>query len=66
MSRNYTDLIKDRSSSENKLSKKMKTTDVNILLNRVRLNKKKTFRKNIFITLLLGSLLCMITIFFII
>ena len=66
MSRNYTDLIKDRSSSENKLSKQMKTTDVNILLNRVRLNKKKTFRKNIFITLLLGSLLCMITIFFII
>ncbi len=66
MSRNYTDLIKNSSSSENKLSNQVKTTDVNILLNRVRLNKKKTFKKNILVSLLLISLVCTITIFFII
>ena len=66
MSRNYTDLVKDSSSSENKSAKQIKTTDVNILLNRVRLNKKKTFKKNIFVSLLLVSLVCTVTIFFII
>ena len=35
---------------------KIKTTDINILLNRVRLNKKKTLKKKIIfvITMLLG------------
>ena len=66
MSRNSTDLLKDSSSNENKSGKQIKTTDVNILLNRVRLNKKKTFKKNIFVSLLLVSLVCTVTIFFII
>ena len=39
-------------------SNKIKTTDVNILLNRVRMTKKIEFRKKIiFLTLLLSSLI---------
>ena len=43
MSRNYTNLGKDSSSIENRSINQIKTTDVNILLNRVRLDKKKNF-----------------------
>ena len=66
MPRNFTDLDKERSLSENLSSNERKTTDVNILLNRVRLDKKKNFRKNILFSLLLVSLLILISIFFII
>ena len=66
MSRNYTNLTEDSSLTKNKLTEKTKTTDVNILLNRVRLDKKKTFKKNILVSLLLVSLVCSIAIFFII
>ena len=44
----------------------IKTTNVNILLNRVRLDKKKMFRKKIFFVTLLGILVGAITIFTII
>ena len=44
----------------------IKTTNVNILLNRVRLDKKKMFRKKIFFVTLLGTLLGAIIIFTII
>ena len=44
MSQNYTDLNKDRSTRETS-SDQIKRTDVNILLNRVRLDKKKNFSK---------------------
>ena len=66
MSRNYTDLNKERFSDENLSSKEIKTTDVNILLNRVRLDKKKTFKKNIILSLLLVGLISSIAIYFII
>ena len=66
MSRNYSDLTKESSSFENKSSEQIKTTDVNILLNRVRLDKKKTFKKNILLSLLAVGLVCAISIFFII
>ena len=66
MARNYTDLNKERSSDENLSSKEIKTTDVNILLNRVRLDKKKTFKKNIIVSLLLVTLVCSIASYFII
>jgi hypothetical protein len=66
MARNYTDLNKERSLDENLSSKEIKTTDVNILLNRVRLDKKKTFKKNIIVSLLLVTLICSIAIYFII
>ena len=66
MARNYTDLNKERSLDENLSSKEIKTTDVNILLNRVRLDKKKTFKKNIIVSLLLVALISSIAIYFII
>jgi len=44
----------------------IKTTNVNILLNRVRLDKKKMFRKKIFFVTLLGILVGAIIIFTII
>ena len=66
MSRNYTNLGKDSSSVENRSINQIKTTDVNILLNRVRLDKKKTFKKNILVSLLLVTLISLISIFFII
>ena len=66
MSRDYTELNKDSSSTENISSNQVKTTDINILLNRVRLDKKKTFKKKIFSSLLAVGLVCTITIFLII
>ena len=66
MARNYTDLNKERSLDENLSSNEIKTTDVNILLNRVRLDKKKTLKKNIIVSLLLVGLICSIAIYLII
>ena len=65
MSGNYSDFNKDKSLIENTTNKQMKTTDVNILLNRVKLDKKKTFKKNILVSLLLICLVSSISIFFI-
>ena len=64
MTQNYTDLNKERSPDENLSSKEIKTTDVNILLNRVRLDKKKTFKKNIIVSFLLVGLICSIATYF--
>ncbi len=36
----------------------VKTTDVNILLNRVRLDRKKNLKKKIFISVIFVSLIC--------
>ncbi len=66
MRRGYKDITKDGSPNENKLSSQIKTTDVNILLNRVRLDKKKTFKKNIIVSLVLVILVSLISVFFII
>ena len=66
MSRNFTDFNKDSSSIKNTSRNQIKTIDVNILLNRVRLDKKKTFKKNILLSLLAVGLVCAISIFFII
>ena len=66
MSRNYSDFSKDSSSIKNTLRNQIKTTDVNILLNRVRLDKQKTFKKKILVSLLAVGLVCSITIFLII
>ena len=63
---NYSDFNRDKSSIENRSSKQMKTTDVNILLNRVRLDQKKTFKKNMLFSLLFIGLVCSITILLII
>ena len=66
MARSYTDLNKERSSDKNLSTNEIKTTDVNILLNRVRLDQKKVFKKNILVSFFLVGLLCSISIFFII
>ena len=66
MSQNYTDFNKDSSSIKDTPRNQIKTTDVNIFLNRVRLDKEKTFKKKILVSLLAVGLVCSITIFLII
>jgi len=58
----------DSDISSNKDFKKdsYKTTNVNILLNRVRLDKKRSFKKRITISFFLVSILTAITVYFII
>ena len=63
MPRNYSDYNEDISSAKDTSSNQSKTTDVNILLNRVRLDKKKILRKKIFVSLLSFGLVFVITIF---
>ena len=45
---------------------KIKTTDVNILLNRVRLDQKRTLRKRIVFSIILSGLVSLLAIYFII
>ena len=66
MPRNYSDYSEDISSAKDTSSNQSKTTDVNILLNRVRLDKQKTFKKKILVSLLAVGLVCSINIFLII
>ena len=66
MTINYTNLNKNKSSTEISSNNRIKTTDVNVLLNRVRLDKKKTFKKNIIVSLSLICLVCSIAIYLII
>ena len=66
MTSNYTDLNKDKSQTEISSNDQIRTTDINVLLNRVKLDKKKTFKKNIIVSLLLVGLICAIAIYFII
>ena len=66
MTTNYKNFSKDKPSSEISSNNQIKTTDVNVLLNRVKLDKKKTFKKNIIVSLLLVGLICAIAIYFII
>ena len=62
MTTNYTDFNKDKSSTEISSNNQIKTTDVNVLLNRDRLDKKKIVKKNIIVSLLLVGLICSIVI----
>ena len=45
---------------------KIKTTNVNILLNRVRLNQKRTLKKRIVFSIILAGLVSSLSIYFII
>ena len=45
---------------------KIKTTNVNILLNRVRLDQKRTLKKRIFFSIILVGLICLLATYFII
>jgi len=62
MTTNYNNFNIDKPSSETSSNNQIKTTDVNVLLNRVKLDKKKTFKKNIIVSLLLVGLICSIAI----
>ena len=58
----------DSDISSNKDFKKdsYKTTNVNILLNRVRLDKKRTFKKRIIISFFLVTIITALTVYFIV
>ena len=45
---------------------KIKTTNVNILLNRVRLDQKRTLKKRIIFSIILGGLVSCLAIYFIV
>jgi len=45
---------------------KIKTTNVNILLNRVRLDQKRTLKKRIVFSIILGGLVSLLAVYFII
>ena len=52
--------------NQNLYSESFKTTNVNVLLNRVRLDKKKSFRKKIVISLAIASIFIAIITYFLI
>ena len=56
----------EKSVNENLILDRNKTTNVNILLNRVRLDKKKNIKKKFIIAFLLAFLISVMTVFFII
>ena len=66
MVNNNTDIIKNKISTVNKSNIQTKTTDINILLNKIKLEKKKNLKKNIIVSLLLVTLVCSIAIYLII
>ena len=45
---------------------KIKTTNVNILLNRVRLDQKRTLKKRIFFSIIIAGLVSLLAIYFIV
>ena len=59
-------LDSDISSNKNFKKDSYKTTNVNILLNRVRLDKKRSFKKRITISFFLVTIITALTVYFII
>ena len=59
-------LISDISSNKDLEQDKIKTTNVNILLNRVRLNEKKILKKRIIFALILATIVSSLAVYFII
>ena len=57
-------LEKDVSSIKNFKKDSYKTTNINILLNRVRLDKKRTFKKRIIISFFLVTIITVLTVYF--
>ena len=56
----------DISSNKNLGNDKIKTTNVNILLNRVRLDQKRTLKKRIIFTFVIAAIVSSLAIYFII
>ena len=59
-------LNSDIGSNTNLKKENFKTTNVNILLNRVRLDRKKMFKKRIIFSIFLVTLVSSLTVYFII
>ena len=59
-------LDSDVSSNKDFEKDSFKTTNINILLNRVRLDKKRTFKKRIIISFFLIAIITTLTVYFII
>ena len=59
-------LESDITSNKDKKINNFKTTNVNILLNRVRLDKKRTFKKRIVFSFFLVAVISSLTVYFII
>ena len=69
MKKNDQDMIltnSDNASNKSTEFDKIKTTNVNILLNRVRLDKKRTLMKRITFSFALASIVSLLAIYFII
>ena len=63
----YTSVENTKTSSNKDLSfDKIKTTNVNILLNRVRLNQKKALKKKIIFSITLVTIISFLAIYFVI
>ena len=56
----------DSVSNKDLIKENYKTTNVNILLNRVRLDKKRTFKKRIVFSFFLVAVISSLTVYFII
>ena len=64
-SSNYTNLDTTKTSlSKNLEIDKIKTTNVNILLNRVRLDQKRTLKKRIVFSIILAGLVSLLAVYF--
>ena len=61
-----TSLFEKELNNQNLYSESFKTTNVNVLLNRVRLDKKKSFRKKIVVSLAIASIFIAIISYFLI
>ena len=61
-----TKLNSDISSNKDFKKDSFKTTNINILLNRVRLDKKRIFKKRIIISFFLVTIITTLTVYFII
>ena len=59
-------LESDITSNKDLKKNNFKTTNINILLNRVRLDKKRTFKKRIFFSFFLVAVISSLTVYFII
>ena len=59
-------LDSDESSSKDYIKDSYKTTNINILLNRVRLDKKRSIKKRIIISFFLVTIITALTVYFII
>ena len=62
----YTSSINTDTVSRNLETDKIKTTNVNILLNRVRLDQKRTLKKRIVFSIILAGLVSLLAIYFIV